>query len=398
MDSWQLWNQALEWCKELGIKVMIDIHSAETHAAGHNFALWFNDKYSTEDLYDSLSWFADYYKNDDTLLAIDIKNEPHGTADTPNDMAKWDDSEDVNNWKYVAETAGKRILEQNPNLLIVIEGVEVYPKEGYDWTAPKIEWTTMTTFYHGTLWGANLRGVRKDPIDLGSAAANSKIVYSPHDYGPKVFEQTWFYEGFTQESLMKDCWYDNWAYIYEEGIAPLLIGEWGGFMDGDRNEQWMVYLRDYIKANHIHHTFWCFNENSGDTGVLVKENFGEWDEEKYALVKPTLWQTENGAFISLDHQVPLGANGISLGDYNRGEVGMTTPVGGTATTTTPIPVQGDANRDGKLNALDILILKQHFISHATVTAEEWEEADFDENGEIELADLIGLVHFVLNID
>ena len=31
---------------------------------------------------------------------------------------------------------------------------------------------------------------------------------------------------------MEDCWYDNWAYLHEEGIAPLLIGEWGGFMDG----------------------------------------------------------------------------------------------------------------------------------------------------------------------
>lgn len=79
------------------------------------------------------------------------------------------------------------------------------------------------------------------------------------------------------------------------------MGEWGGFMDGGKNEQWMTYLRDFMIENRIHHTFWCFNENSGDTGGLVYDNFGKWDEEKYALVKPALWQDDNGKFISLDH-------------------------------------------------------------------------------------------------
>ena len=98
-------------------------------------------------------------------------------------------------------------------------------------------------------------------------------------------------------------------------MAPLLMGEWGGFMDGGKNEQWMTYLRDFMIENRIHHTFWCFNENSGDTGGLVYDNFGKWDEDKYALVKPALWQDDNGKFISLDHTIALGANGISLSDY-----------------------------------------------------------------------------------
>ena len=77
----------------------------------------------------------------------------------------------------------------------------------------------------------------------------------------------------------------------------------------------MVLLRDLMIKNHIHHTFWCFNENSGDTGGLVYDNFGKWDEEKYDLVKKALWQDKNGKFISLDHKRPVGKNGISLGEY-----------------------------------------------------------------------------------
>ena len=114
---------------------------------------------------------------------------------------------------------------------------------------------------------------------------------------------------------MEEYWYDSWFFLLEEKVAPLLIGEWGGFMDGGPNEKWMELIRDLMIDNHIHHTFWCFNENSGDTGGLVYDNFGKWDEEKYALVKPAPWPDEKGKFISLDHKRPVGANGISLGEY-----------------------------------------------------------------------------------
>ncbi|HHX58106.1 MAG TPA: cellulase family glycosylhydrolase [Clostridiales bacterium] len=378
MNSKQLFEQAVEWCKQYGIKIMIDIHSAETHSAGHVFNLWYTDVYTTEMMYESLEWFTDYWKDDDTILAIDIKNEPHGTADTPNDMAKWDDSTDYNNWKHVAETAGKKILAINPNLLIMVEGTEVYPKEGYDWTAPRIEWTTNTTFYHSTWWGGNLRGAREYPIDLGEH--QNQLVYSPHDYGPLVFEQTWFYEGFTQETLMEDCWYDNWAYLHEEGIAPLLIGEWGGFMDGGDNEKWMVLLRDYLIEEKINHTFWCFNENSGDTGGLVYDNFSKWDEEKYALLKPALWQNDDGKFIGLDHQTPLGINGISLSEHYN---------------TTPTTANGDVNSDGKVNSLDVALTKRYILNKTDSTAFSLANADFNSDNVIDSYDLKKISKIVL---
>ena len=85
-------------------------------------------------------------------------------------------------------------------------------------------------------------------------------------------------------------------------------------MEGD-NLKWMEYFRQLIAEKHLHHTFWCFNANSGDTGGLVKDDFKTWDEEKYNFVKAVLWQTEDGKFIGLDHVVPLGISGIALGDY-----------------------------------------------------------------------------------
>ncbi len=361
MYSFDIWNKAVEWCRELGIKIMIDIHCAETASAGHQVSLWYTDKYSTEDWLEALEWVSDYYKDDDTIIAMDIKNEPHGTADTLNLMAKWDNSTDLNNWKYAAERGAAAVMKGNPNLLVMVEGVEVYPKfeEGADWTSQNIDYSRYPySYYHHTWWGENFRGVKDYPLDLGEH--QSQLVYSPHDYGPLVYEQEWFKKDFDSDTLMEDVWRDNWFFLIENKTAPLLMGEWGGFIDEEHdpdgsNTKWLTCLRDLMIENRIHHTFWCFNENSGDTGGLVYDNFGKWDEEKYALVKPALWQNQSGKFISLDHKIALGeaGNGISLSEYYSGgnTEPSTKPTETTSSTASGI-LKGDANCDGSVDIAD----------------------------------------------
>lgn len=305
MNSLEIFDYAINICAKNGMKVMFDIHSAQTDAMGHMTNLWYTDRISVEQYYASTEFLADRYKDDDTLIAFDLKNEPHGK---PHEVgAIWNDSEDPNNWKHVAETAGNLVLDINPRLLILIEGIEIYPKD----VSKNADYASEDSAdYHFCWWGGNLRGVHDYPIDFGSPERNGQIVYSPHDYGPDVYQQPWFSGEFTYESLQEDCWNDNWLFIHDENIAPLLIGEWGGFMR-EPNLTWMTYLRKLIIEKGIHHTFWCFNANSGDTGGLVGHDFKTWDEEKYAFVKPALWQSE-GKFVGLDHQVPLGKSGYGV--------------------------------------------------------------------------------------
>ena len=319
--SLEIFDAIMKKLKEHGIKALIDVHSPTAHNSGHSYELWYyngnNDKSEgmakmedgagaevTEKMWiDSVTWLAKRYANDDTILAYDLKNEPHGKPNEGKNAAIWNDSKDANNWKYVAETAAAKILAKNPNVLIMIEGTEIYPKNSKgDYSS------TDEKDYYFNWWGGNLRAVRDFPIDLGKY--QNKLVYSPHDYGPTVYEQPWFKSDYTFDSLMKDCWQDNWFYIHKENKAPLLIGEWGGFMK-DPNLKWMTYMRKLIKDNHLNHTFWCFNANSGDTGGLVKDDFRTWDTEKYNFVKEVLWQ-QDGKFVGLDHAVKLGANGITL--------------------------------------------------------------------------------------
>lgn len=326
-NSMEIFDIIIQKCKKYGLKAFVDIHSPHTDNSGHNYNLWYGKEttdgtmVTTKIWQDTLVWLADKYKNDDTLLAFDLKNEPHGKGQEGTLAAKWDGSTDENNWAYAATNCADAILDVNPNVLILIEGVEQSmsgAQAGDYWGMPD---RRDNSPYIGAWWGGNFRGAREYPIK--PKHGTSQIVYSPHDYGPSVYAQTWFDKDFTEQTLLDDYWYDTWAYINKEDIAPELIGEWGGFIEGD-NLKWMLLLRDYMIKNHINHTFWCLNTNSGDTGGLWKSlsfdgNSGTtivWDKERYDLFEESLWQTqETGKYIGLDHQIPLGKNGLSLNEF-----------------------------------------------------------------------------------
>lgn len=328
LDSLEIFEFWLDLCETYGIKVLLDVHSAEADNSGHIHPVWYKGSITPELYYQAWEWAATRWRTNDTIVAFDLKNEPHGTA---NDSvrAKWDNSTDVDNWKNTAQTAARRILAIHPDVLIVVEGNEVYPREGETWSSPNTDPDLSPNYYYNW-WGGNLRGVREHPINLG--AQQDQLVYSPHDYGPLVFNQPWFDKPFDKTTLTDDVWRPNWFYLHENGTAPLLVGEWGGRLGQDaRQDKWMTALRDLIVENRLHQTFWVLNPNSGDTGGLLLDDWKTWDEQKYALLKPALWQY-GGKFVSLDHQIPLGGasstTGISLGQrYSDG--------GGTTDTTAP---------------------------------------------------------------
>ena len=351
-DSMQVFDIMMKKCKEHGIKAFIDIHSPDANNSGHNYNLWYGKAGVTTDVWiDSLVWLADKYKNDDTLIGYDLKNEPHGKGPEGEKAAKWDGSTDENNWAYAATKCAEAILDVNPNALILVEGVEQSMsgvKEDDYWGMPDrvvMHEGDTPSPYIGAWWGGNFRGAREYPIK--PKQGTSQIVYSPHDYGPSVYAQTWFDKDFTEQTLLDDYWYDTWAYINAEDIGPELIGEWGGHMDGKDNQKWMTLLRDYMINHHINHTFWCLNTNSGDTGGLwdsLQFTAGsgttiKWNEPKYELFEKALWQTTSGKYIGLDHEVALGKNGVSLSQFYASGEGSNLDGGKGSTKTDPKPIE-----------------------------------------------------------
>ncbi|MGL4744087.1 MAG: glycoside hydrolase family 6 protein [Dermatophilaceae bacterium] len=330
-----VWDYFLVLCKKYGLKVIVDMHSADADDMGHLYPVWFKGSVSTEDFYSTWEWMVRRHRADDTIVGVDIKNEPHGkVGESP--RAKWDGSTDADNFRQVAQTAGRRILAINPQLLVLVEGVESSPKPGKSWNS------TNPADFDTNWWGGNLRDAATYPINLGSN--QDQLVYSPHDYGPSVFRQPWFAKTFSKQSLTDEVWRPNWFYLHEGKIAPLLIGEWGGFLDGGDNERWLTYLRDFIAEHRLSHTFWVLNPNSGDTGGLLTSWTGPWDDAKLALLDPVLWRHQ-GKFVSLDHQVPLGGagstTGVTLAAATGGGLGGGTGGGGsgdTAAPSTPGPI------------------------------------------------------------
>ncbi len=407
----------LDKCKKYGIKAFIDIHSPHADNSGHNYNLWYGKETAdgtmvTTDLWiESLVWIADKYKNNDTLIGYDLKNEPHGKGQEGDKAAKWDGSTDENNWAYAATKCADAILDVNPNALIFIEGVE----QSLSGAMPGDYWGIAdrrdNSPYIGAWWGGNFRGAREYPIK--PEHGTSQIVYSPHDYGPSVYAQTWFNKDFTTQTLLDDYWYDTWAYINAENIAPELIGEWGGHMDGAENQKWMTLLRDYMIDNHINHTFWCLNTNSGDTGGLwagfqYSINDGTtitWEENKYALVEPSLWQTqETGKYIGLDHQKALGNNGtgLSLNEFytKYASTEGSNLDGGTVLDTAGKPVEIDGSSSGTTTATTTTKTSSTTTttSSTTTSSNDVLLGDVNLDGNIAISDAVLVMQSLANAD
>ncbi len=465
-DSMAIFDVLMNKCKTYGLKVILDIHSPTAHNSGHNYNLWYYDenagsadtmaimpdgtKVTSKMWQDTLVWIANKYRNDDTIIAYDLKNEPHGKGQEGSAAAKWDGSTDENNWAYASKTCADAIQKVNPNALIFIEGVEQQVRnDSFKWGQPDSE--SNPPYYPGW-WGGQLRGVRDYPVKL-EASGTSKIVYSPHDYGPSVWPQTWFEGDFTTQSLLDDYWYDTWAFIGQEDIAPLFIGEWGGHMGGD-NQKWMELLRDYMIDNHVNHTFWCLNTNSGDTGGLwtamgftpANGSSITWDDEKYGLMEKALWQTDSGKYIGLDHERPLGVNdtGISVSEYyakgmssnlDAGGKGEPKPPVQTPTdpptepstteppttepptteppttepstteppTTEPTPdkpakaAYGDVDENGEVDILDVIKLNRALLGVGNLSDQAALNADVDSDTKPSPADSLNILKFIVGL-
>jgi endoglucanase len=117
------------------------------------------------------------------------------------------------------------------------------------------------------------------------------LVYEAHDYGPDVYNQSWFGAKNFPPNL-PGVWESNWAYLKDQNMVPVLLGEFGGRSVGNDTEgTWQRTLVSFLKRHGISYTYWCWNPNSGDTGGILNDN----------------WQTVIGAKLDLlrNYQFPL---------------------------------------------------------------------------------------------
>src|SRR5262249_24778643 len=163
--------------------------------------LWYTPAYPES------AWINDWvsltqrYLNNAIVIGMDLRNEPHNAT---SGGACWGCGSQTNDWRLAAQRAGNAVLNVNPNLLIFVEGTDCY-NGSCDW------------------WGGNLEGAQTFPVVLNVA---NRLVYSPHDYGPNLYVQSWFNGSTTSASLIS-VWTKYWAYLSLNGIAPVWLGAFG---------------------------------------------------------------------------------------------------------------------------------------------------------------------------
>ena len=186
------------------------------------------------------------------MIGIDLFNEPYGLTHEQ--------------WKALAEEGGKTVLTANPRILAFVEGVG---SEGYDGAEP-------------VFWGENLSGVATLPIAL----PKSRLVYSPHVYGPSVYAQPYFSVAAFPNN-MPAIWGPHFGYLFGEGLT-VIPGEFGGrYVDADK--KWQDAFVSYLLDKGAHNFFyWCLNPNSGDTGGLLNDAFKTVNSAKLSLLKPLM--------------------------------------------------------------------------------------------------------------
>ena len=194
------------------------------------------------------------------FFAVDLQNEPHA--------ASWGKGDESTDWGMAAERLGNRVQQHCSRLLIFVEGVGFTPgARGMDNAAD------------GIWWGENLAGVRGQPVTL---LDQTKLVYSPHTYGPSVYEQAYFSDN-TFPNNMPAIWEERFDFVRAQTGVPLVIGEMGGFYK-DTDKTWQDWAIGYIKANSIGIFYFALGPESDDTGGLLKEDYTEVEEAKLKLL------------------------------------------------------------------------------------------------------------------
>lgn len=283
LTALEIFDRIINYCLTKEIYVVLDHHrrTAGAGADGSPVA----SGYTLADWKASWAVMANRYKDKVNVVGADVHNEPHDLT--------W------NVWAGYVEDCGNYIHTIAPDWIIVCEGV------GSDSAG-------------GVWWGGALADVATRPVVLNQPG---RLAYSPHEYGQSVGTQTWLaYDGQTPPAGWPNnlfaVWKAHWGFIFEQNIAPIWIGEFGGKYGvngsgvanataaphGELEKLWTTTLCTYLNGDFtgdgtsdlpagkqgISFAYWSLNPNSGDTGGMLMDDWQTVQTVKRNLINSIL--------------------------------------------------------------------------------------------------------------
>ncbi len=291
LNSLQILDKIITYAGQDGLKVILDDHRSEAGESAEQNGLWYTSAYPSSAWVSDWTTLAKRYAGNPTVIGFDLRNEPHTPAgDTYAQGATWGTGDPNTDVRLAYQQAGNAIIAADPGALIFCEGIGENP--------------TASGGTNSTWWGGDLALAGQFPVTLTSPG---HVVYSAHDYGPSLFQQTWFNSSTTPASL-DAVWNGNWGYLYSQGTAPVWVGEFG--TDNTASDvqstaagsqgQWFSSLVSYIASNRwMGWTYWALN---GEDPYNLLD--GSYDSTPASAAKQSL-------LASIQFPLPGAGNGSS---------------------------------------------------------------------------------------
>lgn len=220
--------------------------------------LWFNEDLSTEEWIEDWRRIVGRYLDEPYVVGADLRNEVRMNSFLEEPHWAEKDRDPALDWHAAAERAGDAILEINPDLLIVVEGIN-FPR-------------------------VHLSRVAVAPIAL---SIPNRLVYAAHNYGfigPTALPPTYGEMDWETFRATMDA---EWGYVATEGeayTAPVWVSEFGIGFDAD-NDAWFKNLIRYLDEGDFDFAYWPLNPGPKASG----------DDEPYGLLELD-WKTPREDF------------------------------------------------------------------------------------------------------
>ena len=259
----EMFDKIAEVASDYGILILMAAHRLGPNDWPGN-GLWYNGQITEEKVLQSWTKISEKLCGRWNVFAVDLQNEPHSSS--------WGKKTPATDWGHGAERLGDHVLSHCGRWLIFVEGV------GYTPGAPG-----MDNSGAGIWWGENLYGAGEQPISLMD---NTKLVYSPHTYGPSVYEQFYFSTpDFPQN--MAAIWTERFEFLRQSTGSPVVIGEMGGHYSG-KDKIWQDWAASFMKEKGIGIFYFTLlvglNAQGDDTGGLLQSDWTTGEAAKLALL------------------------------------------------------------------------------------------------------------------
>jgi hypothetical protein len=262
MTPLEVLDEVIRILTKNGLFVLLNNHSTTSHwCCDYDYnGLWYgNNKFYSQT---SEQWMNDWvmlakrYRTNQLVIGADLRNEirPQRGEYFPFPKNPNWGKNNKNDWHKYATLAGNAIHQVNPELLIIVEGINA-----------QIKFPAKLLFPH-------LKPVMENPIILHT---QNKLVYEIHNYSFSLVEANLLqfnnlisYADLTTEQRTEQ-YENNWGFLLTDDYSspdPVILGEFGCSGTSKNSEEYLKDLTNYINSNNIGFFWWTLEEDLNDSG------------------------------------------------------------------------------------------------------------------------------------